>query len=149
MQILAENRKAKFDYQIQETLEAGLVLQGQEVKSVKQGHMSLAGSYVQARNGELFLLGATISPYQPNNTPTSYDPARSRKLLVHKKEAAELLGKGKEKGLTFVPIRVYSVKGKIKLEFGVARGRKQVDKRELLKKRAIQLDVARTLKESE
>ena len=148
MKVLAENRKAYHDYQISETLEAGLVLQGQEVKSIKQGHIALAGSYIQLQNGELFLIGATVSPYQPNNAPGDYDAQRSRKLLVHKKELLEFIGKSKEKGLTFVPLRVYSVKGKIKIEIGVARGKKQQDKRELLKKRASQREVERALKGS-
>ena len=148
MKVLAENRKAYHDYQISETLEAGLILQGQEVKSIKQGHIALAGSYIQLQNGELFLIGATVSPYQPNNAPSDYDAQRSRKLLVHKKELLEFIGKSKEKGLTFVPLRVYSVKGKIKIEIGVARGKKQQDKRELLKKRASQREVERALKGS-
>ncbi|MBI2577687.1 MAG: SsrA-binding protein SmpB [Candidatus Wildermuthbacteria bacterium] len=131
----AENRKAGFDYEILETLEAGLVLTGQEVKSVRMGRGQIAGSYIIPRGNELFLIGATIPPYQPLNAPSSYDPQRSRKLLLHKKETRYLFGKSRERGLTLVPIRLYNKGAQIKLEFALARGKKQHDKRQTLKKR--------------
>ena len=144
--IIAENRKAYFDYEIVEKFEAGMVLQGQEVKSVKSGRINLAGSYVIFKNEEPYLLNASIPPYQPKNAPPDYDPARFRKLLLRKSEIKYLLGKSKEKKLTLVPLRVYTKKGKIKIEFGLARGRKKVSKKELLKKRAVDREIERELK---
>lgn len=146
MTILAENRKAYFNYEILEKFEAGLVLIGQEVKAIRTGKMQLSGSYILPENGELWLVGATITPYQPKNTPSDYNPQRSRKLLLTKKEIKYLLGKANQKGLTLVPLRVYTTKGKIKLEFAVAKGRKKTSKKELLKKRAVELEIKRELK---
>ena len=146
MPTLAENRKAYHDYSILETFEAGLVLQGQEVKSVRAGSIQLAGSYVSFRGQELFLAGATIPPYQPKNAPSDYGPARPRKLLLNKAELRTLLGRAKQEGLTFVPLRVYTSKTRIKLAFGIARGKKKGDKRELLKKREAQREMERALK---
>jgi len=146
MPVLAENRKASHDYQILETFEAGLVLKGQEVKAIRQGKIQLAGSFVSFRGQELFLLGATIPPYQPKNAPSDYDPDRARKLLLQKEELNSLYGRAKQEGLTFVPLRVYTSKAKIKLAFGLARGKKKGDKRELLKKREAQQEMNRALK---
>ncbi len=146
MKTFALNKRAKFDYEILETFEAGLVLKGHEVKSIKTGHISLKGSYVTIKDGEAYLLNALISPYQPKNTPEDYEPTRSRKLLLHKKELKYLLGKGKMKGLTLVPIRVYNKKGKIKLEFGIGRGKRKIDKRELIKKREDKRKIERAIK---
>ena len=147
MQIYADNRKAGFNYEILEKFQAGLVLNGQEVKSIKSGRIQLAGSYVVARGEELFLVGATIPPYQPNNAPRDYNPERSRKLLLNKKEIIYLLGKVKERGLTLVPLRVYSMKAKIKLEFGLGKGKREFDKREKIKKRDAGRDMERALKQ--
>ena len=147
MEIFAENRKARFNYEILEKFQAGLVLLGNEVKSIKLGRIQIAGSYVVVRNGELFLIGSAIAPYQPNNTPAGYNPERSKKLLVQKKEINELMGKVKERGLTLVPLRVYDIpSGKIKLEFALAKGKKKWDKREALKKRDIDREIQRTLR---
>jgi len=146
MAIFAENRKAHFDYEILETFEAGLVLSGAEVKSIKNGRMNLAGSYVNFHNGEMFLIGAFIAPYQPKNQPADYDPNRSRKLLLHKKEIASLTGKIKTKGLTLIPLKVYNKGRKIKLEFAVARGKKQYDKRSVIMKRETARKIERELK---
>ena len=146
MAVFAENRKAHFNYEIQEKFQAGLVLQGQEVKSVRLGRISLTGSYVVVRDQELFLRGATISPYQPANTPAGYNPERDRKLLLRKEEIRSLLGKSKEEGLTLVPLRVYTDKRTIKLEFGLARGKKKEDKRNTLKKREAEREIERALK---
>ena len=146
MATFAENRKAHFNYTILETFQAGLVLQGQEVKSVRLGRVSLAGSYVVVHGEELFLRGATISPYQPGNTPPGYNPERDRKLLLRKEEIRYFLGKSKEEGLTLVPLRVYTDKRTIKLEFGLARGKKKEDKREVLKKREAKREIERALK---
>ena len=146
MAVFAENRKAHFNYEIQEKFQAGLVLQGQEVKSVRLGRISLTGSYVVVRGQELFLRGATISPYQPANAPANYNPERDRKLLLRKEEIRYLLGKSKEEGLTLVPLRVYTDKRTIKLEFGLARGKKKEDKRNTLKKREAKREIERALK---
>jgi len=146
MKILAENKKAYFDYQILDKFEAGIALLGQEVKSLKTRGISLAGSYVVIRNGELFWIGATIPPYQPKNTSPDYEPERSRKLLLRKDEIKTLFGKSKEKGLTLIPLKVYTKNAKIKLEFGTAKGKKKADKRETIKKREIQKDIEREMK---
>jgi len=137
----AENRKARFDYEILETFEAGLALTGQEVKSIRFGRAQIAGSYVTFQREELYLVGANIPPYQPANAPSSYDPQRSRKLLLHSKEIKYLFGKSKERGLTLAPIRLYNKGAQIKLEFGVARGKKKYDKRETLKRRAAEREM--------
>ena len=146
MNTLADNRKAHFNYEILETFQAGLVLTGQEVKSIKSGRVNLAGSYVLFRGEELFLIGATIPPYQPKNAPPGYDPARPRKLLLTKDEIKYLFGRSQQKGLTVVPIRVYNKRGHLKIEIGLVKPRKKWDKREVLKKRAIKRDIERELK---
>jgi SsrA-binding protein len=146
MTTLAKNRKAYFNYEILERFEAGISLIGQEVKSIKLGRINLAGSYVVFQNEELYLINADIPPYQPKNAPPDYNPRRSRKLLLKKKEIKYLMGKSRQKGLTLLPLRVYTKKGKIKLEFGLAKGRKKANKKELLKKRAIEREIARELK---
>ena len=143
---LAQNKKAYMTYQILETFQAGLVLNGQEVKSIKSGRIQLAGSYVVFKGEELFLIGANIPAYQPANAPQDYDPERSRKLLLHKDELRYLIGKVKEKGLTLVPLRVYNQKRKLKLEFSLAKGKQKQDKRETIKKRETERDIERALK---
>lgn len=146
METFADNRKAHFDYEILEKLQAGLVLNGQEVKSIKSGRIQLAGSYVQFRGEELFLVGANIPPYQPANAPKDYNPERPRKLLLRKDEISHLIGKTQEKGLTLVPIRVYNNKRNLKFEFALARGKKKADKREDLKLREAKREIERSLK---
>lgn len=145
MKILAENKKAYYDYEILEKFEAGLVLTGSEVKSIKTGHIGLKGSYVVLKE-EVYLIGATIPPYQPKNASPDYDPERSRKLLLNKSEIKYLIGKTKERGLTLIPLKVYTKYAKIKLEFGIAKGRKKPDKRELIKKREADRIIERELK---
>lgn len=129
------NKKGAFDYEILEKFEAGIALKGFEVKSIKTGHINLRGSFVTVKNSELYLTGTNISPYQPKNTPLDYDPTRSRKLLLNNKEIKYLIGKSQQKGLTLIPVRVYIKNNLIKLEFGVAKGKKKYDKREIIKKR--------------
>jgi len=146
MKVLADNKKAYFNYQILEKFEAGMILIGQEVKSIKSGRMSLKGSYVVLRGEQVYLIGANIPPYQPKNAPSDYESERSRKLLLNKSEIKHLTGKAKERGLTLVPLKVYTKNARIKLEFGVAKGRKKVDKRELIKKREAEREIRRTLK---
>jgi len=146
MKILAKNKKAYFKYQILEKFEAGISLIGQEVKSIKSGRINLSGAYVVLKKSEVYLIGANIPPYQPKNAPADYQPERSRKLLLKKSEIKYLIGKAKQKGLTLVPLRVYTKKGKIKLEFGIAKGLKKFDKRELIKKRETEKEIQRELK---
>ncbi|RME59038.1 SsrA-binding protein SmpB [Candidatus Parcubacteria bacterium] len=134
--LLAENRRARFDYVIQETYEAGIELTGQEVKSAKAGKIHLPGSYVVAQGEELVLLNADIPPYQEKNTPPDYDPRRTRKLLLKKSEIKKLIGKLHEKGTVLVPLRVYATRNLVKIRLGLGKSRRQYDKRELLKKKA-------------
>ncbi len=144
--ILAKNRRATFDYDLIKKYEAGLVLKGIEVKSIKSGHASLKGSFVTIHNNELFLTNANIPPYKFAGNPKDYDPTASRKLLLHKKEIKYLLGKSKTEGLTMVPLSLYTVKNKVKLEFALARGKKKYDKRETIKKRTAQREMDRRMK---
>jgi len=146
MKVLAKNRKAYFNYEILEKFEAGISLIGQEVKSIKTRGVSLAGSYVVLKDEEVFWIGLNIPPYQPKNAPKDYNPQRTRKLLLKKSEIKYLIGKSKQKGLTLIPLRLYTKNGKIKLEFGIAKGKKKADKRELIKKREIQREIAKALK---
>lgn len=146
MKILAENKKAYHDYKILEKYEAGLVLNGQEVKSIRAGRASLKGSYVVLRNNEFYLMGANIPPYQPLNAPSDYNPERSRKLLLKKNEIKHLIGKSKEGGLTLIPLQIYTKNAKIKVMFGVARGTKKQDKREIIKKREAEREIRREMK---
>ena len=141
-----KNKKAYFDFEILETIEAGLVLHGHEAKSIRNGRANLEGSYVVVRGGEAFLVGASISPYQPANTPKSYDTERARKLLLSHKELSHLERESETARLTIVPIELYNNRGKIKLTIGLARGKKKYDKRETLKQRDSKRDIERTLK---
>jgi SsrA-binding protein len=141
-----QNKKVHFNYEIDRTYEAGIELFGYEVKSVKSSHGSLDGAYVIVRGGEAFLTAATIPAFQVNNTPKGYDPERTRKLLLKKSEIAELSHIEAGKGLTIVPISMYNNKGKVKVEIGVARGKKKFDKRESIKKRDTDREIRRTLK---
>ena len=143
----ANNPKAGFDYEILETIEAGIVLEGHEVKSIKTGKISIKGSYVKILNEEPFLIGATISPYQPANTPKDYDPQRSRKLLLSKAEILKLIDTSKSSGTTLVPLKLYGKKGRIKLLIGIARGKKKYDKRETIKKKDVQRAKQRGIEE--
>ncbi|MBU4351046.1 SsrA-binding protein SmpB [Candidatus Parcubacteria bacterium] len=135
MQIFADNRKANFSYEILEKYQAGLVLLGQEVKSIKMGMVGLAGSYVIFKgSSELYLVGCHVPPYQPKNAP-DHISEREKKLLLTKKELLYLKGKSSQKGLTFVPLKIYTKSGKIKLEFALARLIKKIDQRQVIKKR--------------
>lgn len=145
--MLAINKRARLDYEILETFEAGMVLLGQEVKSIKAGRMSLRGAYVTMRGDEAYLTNASIPPYQMKNTPPDYDALRPRKLLLRKEELTFFIGKTKTKGLTLVPLRVYTTKsGLVKLEFGVGRGKKKADKREVLKRKEAKRGMERALR---
>ena len=134
----ATNSKAHFDYEILETIEAGLVLEGHEVKSIKTGKISIKGSYVKIINGEPYLIGSTVAPSQPANTPKGYDSQRSRKLLLSKKEISVLTGTSQAHGLTLIPLKIYNKKGRLKLLVGIARGKKKYDKREATRRKDVQ-----------
>lgn len=140
---LAENKRAYFDYEILEKYEAGIELAGHEVKSVKTGKINLSGAYVIIRNNEVWLINADIPPYQPKNTPEGYNPKRTRRLLLTKKEIRELIGKTNQKTLTLLPLKAYTKgrKNLIKLEIGLGKSRKKSDKRELIKKRDIDKEI--------
>jgi len=142
----AENRKARFNYEILEKYEAGIELLGVEVKSVRKGEMSLEGAFVIVRGGEAYLINASIPPYQVKNTPKDYDPLRNRRLLLSKKEIAALAGNEKNKSLTIVPISVYNKGRKIKVEIALVKGKKKFDKRETLKKRDSDREIRREYK---
>jgi len=143
MSSLTFNKRANFDYEIEEKFEAGIELKGYEVKAVKNGHMQIAGSYAVIRHNEAWLLNSHIPPYQPKNTPKDYDPARSRRLLLTKKETDYLSGKLHEKGLTLLPLEVYTKRGLVKLKLGLGKPLKKADKREVIKKR----DAAKNIRE--
>ena len=143
---LVENKKAHFDYEILEKLEAGIELFGFEVKSLRAGHGSLKGAHVVSDGKEAWLLNATVSPFQPKNTPTGYEPTRTRRLLLSKKEIATLGGKVKEKGLTIIPLSLYNKGRFLKVSLGIARGKKKYDKRDTIKKRESDREIHRTFK---
>lgn len=143
--VIATNRKAWHDYHIDEKYEAGIALRGTEVKSLRQRKVSLKESYAEVRNGEVFLVGLHISPYEAGNQ-FNHDPKRTRKLLMHKAEIRRLIGKTKEKGYTLIPLRMYfNDRGKAKLELGLARGKKTYDKRQDIAKRDAERDLKRTI----
>jgi SsrA-binding protein len=145
MKVYSENKKALFDYEVLERYEAGLVLFGQEVKSIRTGHINLSGTYVAIRDGEPLLLGVKILPYQPNNAGADYNDERPRKILLNKKEIDYLAGKTKTKGFSLIPLKIYDNNGRIKLEFGLAKGKKKYDKKEKIKKRDTQREINREL----
>lgn len=152
--ILAKNKRACYDYEILETFEAGLILIGNEVKSIRMGNISLKTAFISIKtpqntkkqNPEFFLVNAHISPYQRH--VRQHNPKRPRKLLLHAKEISSLIGKIKTKGLTLIPISVYNRNSKIKLELALVRGKKKVDKRESLKKRETDREIRRKMKTS-
>lgn len=146
MKSLAENRRAPFDYELMDRYEAGLVLTGAETKSAKAGHMSLKGSFVVAKESELYLMNALISPYKLAHKDTRHEDRRSRKLLLRRSEIRSLIGKSRVEGLTLVPIRVYTKRRLVKLEFAVGKGKKQFDKRDKIRKREAKRDIGRALR---
>ncbi len=145
MGIVATNRKARFNYEILEKIEAGISLKGTEVKSVRNKNVSIEESYAQIRNDEVFLYNLHISPYEQGNRE-NHDPIRVRKLLLHRHEIKKLIAKIQQKGLSLVPLSIYTRKGIIKVELAVARGKRLVDKRESLKKKAVEREIARIVK---
>jgi len=144
--VFAQNRKARHDFNIEETYEAGIQLTGPEVKSIREGRANLTESYARVRDGEIFLLGAHVSPYE-NARQREQLPTRERKLLLHGREIARLAGKSQEDGKTLIPLRLYEKNGNIKLEIGVASRKKQYDKRREIAKKTAQREIERAMKE--
>lgn len=142
---IAVNRRARHDYHVDETVEAGLVLVGSEVKSLREGKANLSDSYARIDKGEAWLLNAFISPYNPSSQ-FGHDPTRTRKLLLHGREIEKLIGKVKEKGYTLIPLRLYFKEGRAKVEVALARGKKLHDKRDSIKEREAKLDIERATK---
>lgn len=142
---LCTNRNARHSYEILETIEAGIVLDGPEVKSMRNGGGNIKDSYAQVRNAEVFLANFHISPYEKAST-ANYDPTRPRKLLLHRKEIVRLAAKIKEKGLTLIPLNLYLKGNRIKVELGLAKGRRAHSKKEAIKERDIQREVSREVK---
>jgi len=140
------NRKAYHDYFIEDTVEAGLALQGTEVKSLRQGLANLTDSYAIIKNNEVFLFNATISPY-PYGNIMNHEPLRTRKLLLHKEEIRKLISKISQKGFTLIPLKIYFVRGKAKVLIGLAKGKKAYDKRETIKEKESKREVERAVKE--
>ena len=143
--VLATNRKAYHDYHIEETHETGIALTGTEIKSVRAGSVNLRDAYAQVKNGELWLMNVHIAPYEPASRQ-NVDPYRDRKLLMHRKEILRLFGRVQEKGLTVIPLRMYLKKNRAKLEIGLARGKRQYDKREAISKRDAAREMERAVK---
>ena len=142
---IAENRRARYDYELLERLEAGIVLTGTEVKSLRDGRVTLAQSYADVRDGEVWLVGAEIAEYAQGNI-ANHEPTRDRKLLLKRHEIASLVGKVREKGQTIVPTRLYFKDGKVKVEIALARGKERADKRRTLVERDAKRDIERALK---
>ena len=144
---VAQNRRARRDYHVLERHEAGIELQGTEVKSLRQGHITLKDSYADLENGELFLLNAHINPYEQGNIH-NHDPERPRRLLMHKREILRLGARVDERGLTLVPLRVYFKQGRVKVELGLCKGKHTVDKRDAIRERDIQRETEREIKDA-
>ena len=146
--ILARNRKANFDYAIEDTIEAGVVLQGTEIKSIRAGKVQLKEAFVQIRNNEAWIVNMHISHYDQGNR-FNHDPTRSRKLLLHKKQISQLIGKTKQQGYTIVPIQIHLKNGFAKVLIGVGKGKRDYDRREDLKRKEAKRDMARALKDNQ
>jgi SsrA-binding protein len=145
VKIVATNRKARHDYFLLETFEAGLVLQGSEIKSIRAGQVSIKEAYVRTDGQEAWLVNAHIAPYDPASTQ-NHDPLRNKKLLLHKKEIQKLAGEIRNKGTTIIPTRLYLSKGRAKVEIAIARGKRHYDKRQSIKKRDSQREIDRALR---
>ncbi len=145
IKIIADNKKARFDYEIVEKFEAGMVLTGSEVKSIRDGAVNLKDSYVAFRNGEAFLQNAHISVYEASSI-NNHEPERLRKLLMHREEIDKIMGKVQGKSLTCVPLKMYFKRGRVKVEIGLGRGKKKHDKRQSIKQKESDRELARALK---
>ena len=142
---ILRNKKARFEYEILDTFEAGIVLKGTEVKSIRQKHVNIQEAYARIKNGEVFLVGMNISLYEKGNF-FNHEPLRERKLLLHKQEIRRLTGKLAERGYTLVPLRMYIKNGKVKIELGLARGKNVHDKRKTIQERDMKRDMQREIK---
>lgn len=149
IKLVCKNKKAYHDYFIEETVEAGVALTGPEVKSIRLGRINLKDSYARIKGGEVFLVNVHISPYAQADGFADYDPERTRKLLLHKREIRRLIGKTRVKGFTLVPTRVYFKDGKAKVEIALARGKAFYDKRETLRRKDADREMARALKKKQ
>ena len=145
MEIVSTNKKARFNYEIIEKIEAGIALKGTEVKSIRNRNVSIGESYAQIKDDEVFLHNLHISPYEQGNRE-NHDPIRVRKLLLHKQEIKKLVSKIQLKGLSLIPLSIYLRKGKVKVELAVGRGKRLVDKREAIKKKTIEREIERIVK---
>ncbi|CAG5089464.1 SsrA-binding protein [Thermobacillus xylanilyticus] len=146
---LAQNKKASHDYFIEETYEAGIVLTGTEIKSIRQGKVNINDAFATIRNGEMFVHNMHVSPFEQGNRFNPSDPTRARKLLLHKAQIHKLFGLVKQEGYTLVPLKIYTRNGYAKLLIGLAKGKKQYDKREAAAKRDAQRDIQRALREKQ
>lgn len=144
--LIADNRKSRHDYFIEETFEAGLSLQGWEVKSIRAGRVQLKESYILVKNGELYLFGAHISPLKTTSTHYVADPVRNRKLLLHRREISHLIGSVDRKGYTIVPVKLYWKAGRVKLQIALGKGKKLHDKRETIRQREWDREKQRIMK---
>lgn len=145
IKIICKNRKARFNFEIEDAFEAGISLLGSEVKSLRKGKANLSDSYGKIRNGEVFLVDAHISPYEQASRQ-NHDPLRERKLLLHKKEIKKLIGKVAERGFSLIPLKLYFKNGKVKVELALAKGKKAFDKREAIKKKDQRRELERLIK---
>ena len=145
IKVIASNRRARHDYQIIDTYEAGIVLQGSEIKSIREGHVQLKDSFAHVRDGEMFLIGSYIGPYAFARGG-GHEPERSRKLLLQRRQIDRIASDLAEKGLTLIPLRLYLKKGKAKVELGLGRGKRTIDKRETIKQRDLDREMERSLR---
>ncbi|WP_096202493.1 SsrA-binding protein SmpB [Bacillus sp. FJAT-45350] len=146
--VVAQNKKARHDYFIEETYEAGIVLTGTEIKSVRGGRANIKDAFARIQNGEAFLINAHISQYEQGNR-YNHDPDRTRKLLLHKKQISQLIGQTREKGYSLIPLKIYIKNGFAKVLIGLAKGKKNYDKRETLKKKDAKREVERAFRDSQ
>ncbi len=147
MGTLAINKRASFDYELQEKFEGGLVLSGKEVKSVKAGHVQLSGAFLHISKGELWLKNAFFTPYGPAGTPVEGEANRDRKVLVHKRELKRLIGKKQIDGMTIIPVSLYTKGNLVKLSFAIGKGKKKFEKRDAIKKRDVDRQIRQHMKE--
>jgi SsrA-binding protein len=145
LKVVASNRRARHDYEIIDSYEAGLVLQGSEIKSIREGHVQLKDSFAHVRDGEMYLVGSYIGPYAFSRDG-GHEPERSRKLLLQRRQIDRIASDLAEKGLTLIPLRMYLKKGKAKVELGLARGKRTIDKRETIKQRDLDREMERALR---
>jgi SsrA-binding protein len=147
IKVVTKNRKAQHDYHLEESYQAGIVLQGSEIKSIRGNNINLRDGFVQEKNGELWLLGVHISPYDQASSFSRHDPVRPRKLLLHKREIAQIIDQSRERGYTVIPTMVYLERGRAKVEIALAKGKRLYDKREATAKRDSEREMRRALKE--